>query len=258
MSDFFGALELELRAAGERSPQRRAPAGYAAGALAAAALVAVAVAFAAVVVGGGSERDGAGTDEPPSLKGLDPVGTVIPKGEGEPPRAADSTVVARAFGALIGPWQLERYWGRALKTKTGEVDLGAGPCLMVHLLNPPSHSFKASGNCGPRKIGGRTPGFRVGLAQVPARGKRADGSRVRVRQILIYGRVPERATAVVLTSGSGVRARIPAQPGPDSIPGDFFGFVKRAGLGGVRVNWIGRDGKPGSPGIRLPDPMLRR
>jgi hypothetical protein len=251
MNDFFGALELELRAAAERSPRRRAPAGYAAGAVAATALVALAVALVAVVVGGGGEPPAQPAASKPA-----PVGTVIPKGEGNPARLADTTVVATGKAPVLGPWQLEMYWGKALKDpQAGEVYNEAGPCLTVYPLDPPAHSFQASGSCGARGTG-KNRGFRVDFVRVPADGRRADGSHVRVREILIFGRAPERASAVVVTSRT-LRAVIPLKDGPDSIRGHFFGFATRAGIEHVRVNWIGRDGRPGSRGIRLPDELMR-
>ena len=103
MSDFFGALQLELQAAGQRSPRRRIGAGEVAGTLAATVLLAAAVLVAPTVVGGGDTR------EPPVAAGPKPapVGTVIPEGEGSPPRERRSTVVATGTARGIGPWQLE-------------------------------------------------------------------------------------------------------------------------------------------------------
>jgi hypothetical protein len=254
MNDFFGALELELRAAAGRSPRRRIPVGYAAGLVAAASLVAVALVAALVVLGGGEgPADVSGAPKP------DPVGTVIPKGEGKPPREADSTVVATGDASRLGPWQMEVHHGKALRDpKTGELYNGAGPCLMVYALDPPSHTFTGSGYCGPGNLGFRkTPGFSRAQLTVPAQGRRADGTRIRVRRVFVFGRTPERATAVVITSPNvGVRAAV--QEGPDSIRGDFYGIAVRPPMAGARINWLDEDGKPGSRGIRLMPPLTRR
>ena len=53
MSDFFGALQLELHAAAQRPPRRRIGAGEVAGTLAATMLLAAAVLVASTVLGGG-------------------------------------------------------------------------------------------------------------------------------------------------------------------------------------------------------------
>jgi hypothetical protein len=254
MNDFFGALELELRAAAERSPRRTVPVGYAAGAGAAAALLALAVVIAAAVFGGGES-----TTTAPAAAEPAPVGTVIPKGEGKPPREADSTVLATGTAPLLGPWQLETHRGEALKDpKTGEVYNGAGPCLMLYPLDPPSHTFEGSGFCGPGNMGFRkTPGFSRSQVSVPALGRRADGTRVRVREVLVFGRAPERATAVVITS-EHVRIRVNLQEGPDSVRGDFYGVAVKPPLRGARINWLDANGKPGSRGISLMPPLTRR
>ena len=254
MNDFFGALELELRAAAGRSPRRRLPIGFAAGSVAAAALVAVALVVALVVLGGREEPAHVTAAPKP-----DPVGTVIPKGEGTPPREADSTVVATGTASRLGPWQMEVHHGKALRDpKTGELYNRAGPCLMVYPLDPPRHTFTGSGFCGPGNLGFRkTPGFSRAQVTVPSEGRRADGTRVRVQGVLVFGRTPERATAVVIRSPS-VRVRAEVQEGPDSIRGDFYGIAVRPPMPGARINWLDESGKPGSRGIALMPPLTRR
>jgi hypothetical protein len=254
MNDFFGALELELREAGKRSPRRRTRPGDVAGVAAATALLAAVAAVVLVVMGGGEPS----RTTPAAVK-PDPVGTVIPKGEGHPPREADSTVLATGSAPGLGPWQLETHHGKALKDpKTGEVYNGAGPCLMLYPLDPPAHSFPASGFCGPGNMGFRkTPGFSRAQVSVPAAGRRADGSRVRVHEVLVFGRTPERATAVVITSRN-IRIRASLQEGPRSVPGNFYGVAVKPPLDGARINWLDEHGKPGSRGIALMPPITRR
>jgi hypothetical protein len=254
MNDFFGTLELELREAGQRSPRRGTRPGDVAGVVAAAALLAAAVAVVLVLVGGGQTS----RTTPAAVK-PEPVGTVIPKGEGHPPREADSTVLATGSAPRFGPWQLETHHGKALKDpKTGEVYNGAGPCLMLYPLDPPAHTFPASGFCGPGNMGFRkTPGFSRAQVSVPAGGTRADGTRVRVREVIVYGRAPERATAVVITSRN-IRIRARLQEGPKSVRGDFYAIAVKPPLGGARINWLEEHGKPGSRGISLMPPITRR
>jgi hypothetical protein len=243
MSDFFGALELELRAAAERPPRRTLRLGDALGALAAAALVAAAVFVAVAVLGGG--------EHPAPVSGAskpDPVGTVIPKGEGSPPRQRRSTVVATGTAPGIGPWQLEASRSvRLADPETDEVYQPAGlRCLTFYALDPPKvdpqehQVLNASGQCGEFP---RTPGF----------------SRLQfgAKRVLVYGRVPKRASAVaILVPGRGsINARL--HEGPKSARGDFYAVAVKPPLPRARVNWFDEKGRPGSRGIALMPPITR-
>jgi hypothetical protein len=251
MSDFFGALELELRAAAERTPRRGVPVRQAAGAAAAAVLVAAAVVIVAVVVGGGGEPASVPAAVEPS-----PVGTVIPKGEGTPPRPQRSVVVATGTMRYAGPWQLETYPSEVLKDpESGEVMQPAGlRCLMVILLDPPRmRGPTGAGSCGALP---RTPGFTRAQMNVPIPGRTADGRRVHAKQVLIFGRTPERAQYVQVTTHSGVRMRIPVADGPRRMRGDYYLTAVPPRLGaGARINWLDEDGRPGSRGVALLPPV---
>jgi hypothetical protein len=62
----------------------------------------------------------------------------------------------------------------------------------------------------------------------------------------------------VVISSPTIRVRAKPQEGPDSVRGDFYGIAVKAGLKGARLNWLDQNGRPGSPGFRLPDAMMRR
>jgi hypothetical protein len=236
--DFFGALALELHAAARRSPRRRTRLGDLAGALAAAVLLAAALLVALTVLGGGdtSEQPVAGASQPA------PVGTVIPEGEGSPPRDRRSTVVATGTTRGIGPWQLEATRStRLADPESGEVYQPEGlRCLTLYLLDPDNDLFRASGQCGEFP---RTPGFsRLQAGNDP---------------ILVYGRVPRRAAAVriLVPGGRSIKARL--HEGPKSSRGDFYAVPVKPPLPGARINWFGEQGRPGSRGIRLMPPITR-
>jgi hypothetical protein len=243
MSDFFGALELELRAAGKRSPRRLNGladlGGAVAAAVAAVALLGAAVVVALTVLGGGNaDRSSA----PARLKPV-PVGTVIPKGEGSPPRQRRSMVVATGNSRGIGPWQLEASRSvRLADPESDEVYQPAGlRCLTLYPLDPPDDTpFGASRQCGEFP---RTPGF----------SRLQTGS----ERILVYGRVPKRATAVTILvpGGSSINARV--HVGPKSARGDFYAVSVKPPLPGARINWFYADGRPGSRGIGLMPPVTR-
>jgi len=254
MSDFFGALELELRAAANRRPRRRATVGQALGGLAAAALVAAAVLVVAAVSGGerGDTAQVTGGSE------LPPVGTVIPKGQGEPPRANRSVVVATGKTPYAGPWQLEIQRSERLTYKGEVIQPDGLTCVYLYLLDPPKVNGiswpTGGGYCGDQP---RTPGFTRGQADVPMSGRLADGERIRTRQVLIYGRAPERAEHVLITTKPlRLRMRSPVLDGPESMRSDYYVVAVPPHIGrSARINWLDKDGRPGSRGTRLLPPV---
>jgi hypothetical protein len=248
-SDFFGALGLELRAAGQRSPRRRTRLGELAGAVIAAALLAAAVVVALVVTGGGEEPRRAVPVARP-----DPVGTVIPKGQGTPPRQRRSVVVATGTSPPVGPWQMEASRSSALRDpETGELYQPAGlRCLSLVRVSWPKRLPRASGQCGEFP---RTPGF--SSIQFPGAPIPRDGERGPWQPVFVYGRAPERAARVVITAPDGLRLEVRPLEGPTSARGDFYAISARPGHPGARINWLDRYGKPGSRGIQLMPPITR-
>ena len=253
MNDFFEALELELHEAGLRSPRRRTRPGDVAGAIGAAALLAAAVVVVLVVTGGGE-----GSRMSPAAVGPDPVGTVIPKGEGTPRRPGRSVVVATGSAPGVGPWQMEASRSSVLKDPdSGELYQPAGlRCLSLVQVDPRGHSLGAGGQCGEFP---RTPGFsRLQFPGVYMRGDSEGARRLRRRPVLVYGRVPERAARVVITGTRGLRLETRPLEGPESARGDFYAISVRPGHPDARINWLDEHGKPGSRGIALTPPITRR
>jgi hypothetical protein len=250
MTDFFGALELELQAAARRRPRRAVRAGPALEAVAVAALLAVAVVVAAAVSTGG---DGGSTPAAGARK-PDPVGTVIPKGKGKPPLPARALVVANGVAPITGPWQMEVSRTKGERDTHGEVMWHRGYCLTMNLLDPPRDiPGGRSGFCGaPRSLGFRkTPGF--SRAQGAFRSK----PRQRANEVLVWGRVPDRAETVVVTAPGGTRSEVRPTDGPQSFPGRFYAIPVKPGLPGARINWLDANGHPGSRGIGLMPPITR-
>jgi len=253
MNDFFGALELELREAGRRSPRRRTRPGDVAGVVAAAALLAVAVVVFLVVMGGGEPSRTA-----PAARKPDPVGTVIQKGDGEPPRQARSVVVATGTAPGGGAWQMEASRSSALKDpESGELYQPAGlRCLSMFPVDPKNRSFGGGGQCGEFP---RTPGFsRMQFPGVNMRGDSEQARRLRRQPVLVWGRVPERASAVVVTAPDGLRLEARPHEGPPAARGDFYAIPVRPGHPDARINWLDEHGRPGSRGIELSPPITRR
>ncbi|HMJ95393.1 MAG TPA: hypothetical protein VK486_06050 [Thermoleophilaceae bacterium] len=252
MNDFFGALEVELRQAGRRAPRRMTRPGDVAGVVVGAALLVAAVVVAIAVMGGGE----ASRTAPAALK-PDPVGTVIPKGEGTPPREARSVVVATGTAPGVGPWQMEVSRSSALRDpETRELYQPAGlRCLWLLPVDPGGGSL-SSGGCGEFS---RTPGF--GRGQVPGiqmRGDSEQARRLRRQPVLVYGRVPESAARVVVTAPDGLRLEARPHEGPPGARGDFYAVSVRPGHPHARINWLDEHGEPGSRGIELMPPITRR
>jgi hypothetical protein len=151
--------------------------------------------------------------------------------------------VATGAARGIGPWQLEASRStRLADPENGEVYQPAGlRCLTLYLLDPPDDEMlRAAGQCGEFP---RTPGF----------------SRLQsgTRRVLVYGRVPERATAVsVLVPGRGsINARL--HEGPKTSRGDFYAVAVTPPLPRARINWFDEKGRPGSRGVSLLPPITR-
>jgi hypothetical protein len=253
MTDFFGALQLELRAAGQRPPRRWARAGDLPGVIAATGLVAAAVVVALVVMGGGEESSTA----PPAAR-PDPVGKVIPKGEGKPPRPARSVVVATGTAPGVGPWQMEASRSSVLRDPdSGEVYQPAGlRCISLLPVGPRRRlTYPAAGQCGEFP---RTPGFSpLQLPGAVLRGDSERAQRLRKTPVLVFGRVPERAARVVVTAPDGLRIEARPHEGPPSARGDFYAISVPRGHQKARVNWLDMYGKPGSRGVELLPPITR-
>jgi hypothetical protein len=165
------------------------------------------------------------------------VGTVIPNGKGTPPRDGDHTVVATGTAPVAGPWQMETYRSTRLKDDKGQEIQPAGlRCLGIFLLDPSPGTGAGSGQCGEFP---RTPGF--SRVQHSVRGVRG----TRAKEILVFGRAPERADLVQVDSGGDRGRAVDTSEGPRSERGDFYlipippGWTKHG-----KVTWIDKD-RPG-------------
>lgn len=247
-------LEVQLRDAASHRRERARRRG-----LASVAMTTVAAAAVAALLTVGND-DGRVGDRPTAQEHKTeralPVGTVIPKGEGTPPRDATSTVVATGTAPVAGPWQLEVWRSHGGPSPPGEPP---GRCLFIQLLDPPGaggDQTGLSGFCG--GLGFRkTPGFSRAQKNVEALRRRPDGTfeLKRAAEVLVYGRVPEQARQIVITSDGGRTIKVEPGEGPQSIPGDFFVIPVKPGLGHARINWIDEEGKRGSRGIGLMPPI---
>jgi hypothetical protein len=249
MTDFFSALELELRAASTRRPRRRISAGPGLGAVAAAALLAAAVLIVAAVAGGGDDpARRAGADRSP-----DPVGAVIPRKDAH--TESDALVVANGTARGIGPWQMEVSRTSGERDTNGAVMWHRGYCLWIRVLRQDGTHRGRSGFCGgPRTLGfRRTPGF--SRSQTVA--VRVQGRKPSRKPILVWGRVPDRADRVVITAPGGKRIEAVPQDGPENFPGRFYGIPVKPPMQGARINWLDANGQPGSRGIALMPPISR-
>jgi hypothetical protein len=231
--DFFTRLERELRSAAEHPPNRWRTFVPTLPAVLALAGVALALTPLIAVLGGdGRERAVGERSVPP---GSPPVGTVIHRGR------VDYTVVATGTAPVAGAWVMETYRSsRLADPDTGEEYQPAGlRCLSLRLPD----SGREGGQCGEFP---RTPGFGRLQWSVP------DGAQAGpVTEVLVFGRVPETAAAVVLTLHGKVRERVRPLEGPSSSRGNFYLFAIAPDLVEGRVNWVDAHGREGSRGIAL-------
>jgi hypothetical protein len=251
-------LEVQLRdaAAHRRERARRRAIGSLATAAGAAVLVSL------LLLGGGDgrragDRQGAQERRP---EGVLPVGTVIPKGEGTPPRESDSTVVATGRAPFAGAWQLEVSRDHGAASPPGEP---GGTCLFLSVLDPPTYEdgtpdpSGGSGFCG-GLVFRKTPGFSRAQKNVPTL-RKLRGRLFLPKEVLVFGRVPERARKVVITADPGVRIEVEPDEGANSIRGDFFVIPVKPRLGRhATINWLDADGTRGSRGIALQPPITNQ
>jgi hypothetical protein len=234
MSDFFGRLETELRAAAERKPRRAVPVP----AIAAAALLALALAPIVLVLGSGSDEAGAPERDSAAETPQDLATPGFPGAE----------VVATGTAPVAGPWEVFTYRSeRIADPESGKVYQPAGlRCLGLRLSDPPSdHSAGVIGQCGEFP---RTPGFSRIQQTVPTI---AGGA----REIVLYGRVPEEAASVRVTFDGRAPVEVEPLQGPRGESGNFYVVVPMPpDTSGARVNWIDSNGNEGSPGIELLPP----
>jgi hypothetical protein len=248
MSDFFGALELELRAAGQRRPRQPIGLGTAIGAVCAVALVAAAVLLVAGVSGGGGGDSAEVTGDGKSQ--ADPVGTVIPRSETHYETRA--LVVANGTAPVTGPWQIEVSRTKGSHDTNGAVMWHRGYCLFIHVLDAPGQpAGSRSGFCGaPRSLGFRkTPGFSRSQSVAP--------SKPLPKEVLVWGRVPDRASQVVIDAPDRRRIKVVPEAGPKRFPGQYYAIPVKPPMQGARINWLDENGKPGSRGIGLMPPISR-
>jgi hypothetical protein len=245
VTDFFSALELQLQIAADRRPRRTIGVGTLLGALAVVAFVGIAVLLVATVAGGGDgDRARVTGGRTP-----DPVGTVIPKSESHYETRA--LVVANGTAPITGPWQIEVSRTKGERDTEGAVMWKRGYCLWIKLLDPPDGHPGPFGHCGgPRSLGFRkTPGFSRAQTVAP--------SKPRPKEILVWGRVPDRASKVVISAPGRSRIEVVPEPGPKRFPGRYYAIPVKPPMQGGRINWLDRNGKPGSRGIGLMPPISR-
>lgn len=245
--DFFDRLEAELRDAATRRPRRRLSAPPAVVVVATLAIAALGLIPIALL--GGDDQPAPSHAGP----GLSPVGTVLPKGSGDPPRRHTSMVVARGERGAVGPWQLEvfRYGSRHPQPGQGRL----GHCLMLYLPATPGNGLPGLGGyCGPwkRQLGSRAiAGFGMAESMLPPR---------RPRMVMVFGRAPRRASKVRVS----FPRRLPVLANVESAPPGFksrYGFdasffavvLRTTSLRGARLNWLDASGRAGSRGIPLYD-----
>ena len=224
MNDFFGTLEVELRAAAERRPRRTLPVS----AVAVAVLLAVALTPIVFVLARGDEEANAPRQNS--------------AGEVRIPGFPGATVVATGTSSVGGRWEMFTYRSERLADpESGEVYQPAGlRCLGLRVLVP---GGGLGGQCGEFP---RTPGF--SRLQHTVRDRAGDP-----REILVYGRVPEDAALVRVTLAGREAVEIKPIEGPADERGDFY-LVGVAPHDRGRVNWIDAEGNEGSVGQELLPP----
>jgi hypothetical protein len=159
------------------------------------------------------------------------VGSVIqggkPTGPPENRQAVDEVVLAQGMAPVAGPWQIRSFTSEETRYQ-GEVIEPAGlECIRLVLSDPPPGSpLVGSGFCG--EAGNR--GFDI--TDVPVRDR--SGQVV----VLLFGRVPEDATRVELTTGGDERTTVEPLEGPRNVTGDLWQITTPPNVTNPRVRWF--------------------
>jgi hypothetical protein len=69
--------------------------------------------------------------------------------------------------------------------------------------------------------------------------------------------VPDRASKVVIGAPGRSRIEVVPEPGPKRFPGQYYAIPVKPPMQGARINWLDRNGNPGSRGIGLMPPISR-
>jgi hypothetical protein len=216
MSDFFGTLETELRAAAERPARRAVPFP----AIVVAVLLALALAPIVLVLGSGSAENGS-------------VGPPVKVGQSLDTRPADTTMVTTGVAPVAGRWQLETF------VHDGHT------CLGLYLPEGDPETRQWFSPFCPVPDGQSLPSFAAQATWFPHRNP---------EEHLVYGWTPEEGTAVELTEDGAVLERVETVEGPGDVDRDFFMMIlPDEGVEG-HLRWVREDGRVGGTEIRFAIP----
>jgi hypothetical protein len=227
MSEFFGRLETELRAAAERPPRRAVPVP----AIAVACVLALAVAPLVIALGGGEGggRDGGGADlsvqrgtasEAPPAAGPQEGDRAYVLGGAE-----GGQTIATGVAPVSGDWRLVLYKQDETRCvalfEAGREPSGDEPVLCLYDDMPP-------------------PEFSALTMPWPDGGAAAE-------ELLSAGAAPEEAVAVELVSDGAVVERVEPIETPE---GDYFVMPMDADASADGVlRWVGSGGQAGDKEI---------
>jgi hypothetical protein len=223
MSEFFGRLETELRAAAERPPRRTVPVP----AIVVACALALAVAPIVVAMGGGGDRggdefvlEGPAASEPPPSGGAQAGDRAYVLGGAE-----GGQTIASGAAPVSGDWQLVLYKQGESRCvalfEAGGEPSGDKPVLCLYDDMPP-------------------PEFSVLSMPWPGGGS--------AREVLSSGAAPEQAVAVEMVSGGEVVKRVETIETPE---GDYFVMPIAADTPDGVLRWVDAGGQAGDREIRV-------
>jgi hypothetical protein len=152
---------------------------------------------------------------------------------------ATPTVVATGTAPVAGPWRMLVSESRRGMAQGGDIYEAEGlPCIDIRLLHAPRGGSLGGGACGEIR---ETPGFFRAQHSVPSK---PGGP---VKEILLYGRAPERADTVEVSVRDSVKVAVKTRRGASGVPGRYWLIAAPARLiEGGRVYWVDRDtGKRG-------------
>jgi hypothetical protein len=157
-------------------------------------------------------------------------------------------LVAKGTAPVAGPWRMTIYESRGSVSDEGDLYEPEGlPGIQLSLPDPPDGMPRSSAGSGLIR---NAPGFSRGQYTIRAgQGTIKD----KVKEILVYGRAPERADYVRIAAPGRIRLLVKTRESPPGVPGRFWFVATSPKLRSGHMRWIDtRSGKEGPAIAVLP------
>lgn len=159
------------------------------------------------------------------------------------------TVVAKGTAPVAGPWRLTIYESRGSISDEGDFYEPEGlPGIELSLLHGPNGYPARGGGSGVIR---NAPGFSRGQHTV-----RSGMGTIKdpIKEILLYGRAPDRADHVRIAAKGGIRLNVKTRKGPPGVPGRFWFVATSPKLTSGHMRWVDTSSGEEGPAVAVLPP----